>query len=201
MVARWFAKHHTHPVLQRFLMLAIHAWISEQHTLRKDMGIPPDLEEWGIQDPLEEQQCTGWSNFLTDRITSKFGIIQMQAYHNDDTIKSIPAHYSGTWWTAISIKEMIYMSLNLWQQRNRYLHDTEASQQELHDRRSTLQKVAEWYDLKHQLLATDQVHFYRSYTGDVPIRPNRSPLVTKNILLVQVRNARCRNFFSINSTL
>ena len=79
------------------------------------LEIPQNLEEWGVCDALEEQDCIGWYNFFKAHILEKLGKIQMNANRVDDRLESIPGHYSATWWTAGLIKEMIHFSLNMWQ--------------------------------------------------------------------------------------
>ena len=87
----------------------------------------------------------------------------MMAYKMDDKMEHIPPHYSATWWTAGLIKEIIYLSLNVWQQRNGFLHEQETMTQEAHDRTEALQEVAEWYDKKHMFPRCDQVHFHKTF--------------------------------------
>ena len=87
----------------------------------------------------------------------------MAAYNADDTLDQVPSHYSSAWWSAGLIKELIYVSLNLWQHRNQFLHDTENAQTKLHERMSALEDAAEWYDKKHQFPKEDQIHFHKSY--------------------------------------
>ena len=87
----------------------------------------------------------------------------MSAYNADESIDPVPSHYSSAWWTAGLIKELIYVSLNMWQHRNRFLHDTESARAELTARTTALEEAAEWYDKKHQFPREDQIHFHRSY--------------------------------------
>ena len=103
---------------------------------------------------------------MKGRISQAFGRIQMKAYEKDDRMESsIPAHFSATWWTAGLIKEIIYLSLNAWQQRIRFLHEHETMTQEVCNRTEALQEVADWYDKKHMFPSADQVHFHRSFLG------------------------------------
>ena len=74
---RWFAKHRTHPVLQKLLMDAIRAWMdATEWTL--DMEVPADLQDWGIHAAFKEQSCIGWNNFMKGHISHAFGMIQMK---------------------------------------------------------------------------------------------------------------------------
>ena len=82
----------------------------------------------------------------------------MEAYCND--LKNIPLHYSATWWTAGLIKQILYFSLNMWQHRNAYLHETEATCQALQDRTEAIEEAAYWYDNSHKFPSTDQVHIH-----------------------------------------
>ena len=68
----------------------------------------------------------------------------MQAYRFDENLDPVQTHYSATWWTAGLIKEMIYMNLNMWQHRNRSLHNNEVAQAEITDRTNALKDAAEW---------------------------------------------------------
>ena len=129
----------------------------------EDIEVPENLQEWGITNALEEQHRIGWGNFMKGRISTKFGQIQMEAYKTSDDDNHVPAHFSATWWTAGLIKELIYLSLNVWQQRNRFMHDTETMTQDIQDRTNALQEAEEWYDKKHMFPLEDQVHFHRSY--------------------------------------
>ena len=107
---------------------------------------------------------TNWlEQFFKGRI-SRFGNIKMSVYNADKSIDPLPSHYSSEWWTAGLIKEVIYMSLNLWQHRNRFLHNTESTRAEIIDRTKALEEAAEWYNKKRQFPREDQVHFHRSYT-------------------------------------
>ena len=161
-VNRWFARHITHPVLQRILMNAIRAWIDETE-LETTVDMPRELQVWGMQEALNEQHRIGWHSFIKGHITRSFGDIQMKAYHEDSHIEQVPSHYSATWWTAGLIKEMVYMSLNVWYHRNRHLHDTQSAAQEILDRNKALQEAGEWYEMKHLFPLCDQVHFHKSY--------------------------------------
>ena len=127
----------------------------------EDVEIPVELQDWGVQQAFEEQTKIGWHNFMKGRITSKFGTIQMKAYEKEDS--EIPAHFSATWWTAGLVKEVIYVGLNTWQQRNRFLHDKESMARDVSDRTEALEEMANWYDKKHMFPSTDQVHFHRSF--------------------------------------
>ena len=143
-------------------MTAVRAWIDETE-IETSFDTPPELQEWGIQDALTEQTQIGWNNFFKGCITKAFGNIQMKAYHADPHITQVPSHYSTTWWTAGLIKEMIYMSLNVWQHRNRHLHDSQLVARELSERTDALKEAGEWYKMKHMFPLSDQVHFHRSY--------------------------------------
>ena len=139
-------------------------WIHEREVLPRRLEVPRELDEWGIQDALDEQRQIGLYNFFKGRVSSKFGDIQMSAYNADKSLDPVPSHYSSTcWWTAGLIKEVIYMSLNLWQHRNQFLHETETAQADVIDRTKALEDAAEWYDKKHQFPKEDQIHFHRSY--------------------------------------
>ena len=104
--------------------MAVQEWINNREVITTTLEVLSDLEEWGIYTALEEQQQIGWNNFFKGRISSKFRDIQMSTYNAEESIDPVPLHYSAMWWTIGLIKEMIYMSLNLWQHRNRFLHDT-----------------------------------------------------------------------------
>ena len=58
---------------------------------------------------------------------------------------------------------MIYFSLNMWQHRNAYLHETEATWQALRDRADAIEEAAYWYENCHKLPSVDQVHFQRNF--------------------------------------
>ena len=160
---RWFGKQKTHKTLQHILLLAVRNWMHKVDVLPSRLEVPQELEDWGIHEALEDQKQIGWHNFFKGRISRKFGDIQMSAYNADTTLASVPAHYSSTWWTAGLIKELIYMSLHMWQHRNKFLHDTESARANIADRTKALEEAAEWYDKKHQFPRDDQIHFHRSY--------------------------------------
>ena len=161
-VNRWFAKHWTHPVLQKILMTAIRAWIDETE-IETSFDTLPELQEWGIQDALTEQTQIGWNNFFKGCITKAFGNIQMKAYHADPHITQVPSHYSAIWWTSRLIKEMIYLSLNVWQHRNRHLHNSQTAASELLERTDALKRKGIWYEMKHMFPLDDPIHFHQSY--------------------------------------
>ena len=129
-------------------MISVKAWMDETE-IPSDIDVWSDLQEWGIYAAMEEQSKIGWNNFMKGQITPKFGVIQMKAYGKDDTLQQMPAHYSATWWTAGLIKEIIYLSLNVWQQRNKFLHDNETMSQAISDREEALAEVADWYEKKN----------------------------------------------------
>ena len=138
-------------------------WIDNTE-MREDIEVPADLKEWGIHKAMAEQSQLGWKNSMKGQITSTCGIIQMKAYNSDDSFDLILAHYTATWWTTGLIKEILHLNLNMWQQRNRFLHKTVTMSQEIRDRKEALQEVEDWYNKKHMFPSIDQVHFHRSFT-------------------------------------
>ena len=192
----WFSKHRTHPVIQQVLMIAIRAWINDME-LPMDLEVPTELHEWGTYKALKEQSQLGWNNFMKGRITPKFGRIQMKAYEQDNTMENIPVHYSATWWTAGLIKEIIYLSLNVWQQRNMFLHKNKTMTQAIRDRTEALQEVAEWYEKKHMFPRIDQVHFHKSFLERCSNTTTQSCLWLQNISDIYEYNSqrRLQDFF------
>ena len=143
-------------------MDTIQAWIDKME-VDANYITPQDLQDWGIHGALAEQTQIGWDNFFKGRITKIFGIIQMKAYHADSHITQVPSHYSAIWWTSRLIKEMIYLSLNVWQHRHRHLHDSQTAASELLERTDALKRKGMWYEMKHMFPLDDQIHFHQSY--------------------------------------
>ena len=157
---KWFATTRTHHQIKNTILIAIKAWLKQQE-IPSVWDVPSNLQEWGLDQAIADQNTIGWSNFFKGRIAKQFGLTQMEAYRHD--LDEVPSHYSATWWTAGLIKQMIYFSLNMWQHRNTYLHETEATRQALQDRADTIQEAACWYDNSHKFPSTDQIHFQRTF--------------------------------------
>ena len=64
----WFAKHRTHPILQKILMTEIKAWIDDTEP-PDDIEAPAHMQERGIFEAIAEQSRIGWNNFMKGRIT------------------------------------------------------------------------------------------------------------------------------------
>ena len=126
---RWFGQQKTHKLLQHILLMDVRKWTNDKAVLPTRLEILSDLETWGIHAAHNEQQKKiGWNIFFKGRISRKCGDIQMSTYNADKSIDPVPPHYySSAWLTAGLIKELIYISLNMWQHRNRFLHNTERS--------------------------------------------------------------------------
>ena len=100
-----------------------------------DMEVPENLTEWGIHKALKKQYRIGWNNFMKGRISPDFSTV----YEQDDKMETIPNHFSATWWTAGLIKEIIYLSLNVGQRQNSFLHEHDTMTQEVRDCTEALQ--------------------------------------------------------------
>jgi len=58
--------------------------------------------------------------------------------------------FSGQWWAAKLIKQVVYYSLNAWQIRNNHLLHKEKEQAEYYKEREQLkQQVTEWYAIQN----------------------------------------------------
>jgi len=68
------------------------------------------------------------AQFFKGRISQTWTAIQQSEYSKqnqrriNNTEDSLPKHYSGNWWAANLIKQVVFMSLNMWQIRNDTLH-------------------------------------------------------------------------------
>ena len=147
--------------------------------------VPTELQEWGLDQAIQERITLGWSNFFKGRIATQFGITQMAAYCHD--LDDIPLHYSATWWTAGLIKQMIYFSLNMCQHRKAYLHEIEATGQALQDGTNAIEEAAYWYKNSHTFPSADEVHFHRNFV-------ERCTETTKQVRLWLQKNSDLYNF-------
>ena len=109
--------------LKIIIITAIKEWL-EKGTLELHWNFPQDEDHAGLTQALVEQQQIGWHNFFNGRISQTWTAMQQSEYskqsqhrinNNDDPL---PKHYSGNWWAANLIKQVVFLSLNLWQIRN-----------------------------------------------------------------------------------
>jgi len=118
----------TSNTLKILILKAMKAWLTEG-TLELDWNFPEDEDRAGLTQALAEQQQIGWHNFFKGRISQTWTAIEQSEYsrqsqhriHTHDD--PLPKHYPGNWWAANLIKQVVFMSLNLWQIRTYALHD------------------------------------------------------------------------------
>jgi len=134
-----------------------------------DWNFPEDEDHAGLTQALAEQQQIGWHNFFKGRISQTWTAIQQSEYSrqiqhrintNDDPL---PKHYFGNWWTANLIKQVVFMSLNLWQIRNDALHADQIMTDYNTQRRLLQTKTATWNDKEKEFEAEDSKYFHQPY--------------------------------------
>ena len=112
--------NHTHSNAERML--------AQSRRIRIRMELFRGWRPSCLTQALTEQQQIRWHNFFKGRISQTWTDIQQREYsrqsqHRIDTNEEpVPKHYSGTWWAANLIKQVVFMSLTLWQIRNDALH-------------------------------------------------------------------------------
>ena len=111
--------YHTHKAMRE--------WLNEG-ILEIEWNFPEDADHEGFTQALAEQQQIGWNNFFKGRISKTWTETQQREYSRqsqhriDSNDEPLLKHYSGNWWAANLIKQVVFMSLNLWQSRNDALH-------------------------------------------------------------------------------
>ena len=121
------AKAGTSKPLMIIILKAMREWLNEG-ILEIEWNFPEDADHEGFTQALAEQQQIGWNNFFKGRISKTWTETQQRKYSRqsqhriDSNDEPLPKHYSGTWWAANLIKQVVFVSLNLWQIRNDTLH-------------------------------------------------------------------------------
>ena len=209
-IARWMKKAGTHKPLIPILIKAMTNWLANGKLTIK-WKFAQDEDHEGITQALTEQQQIGWHNFFKGRISKTWTEIQQREYsrqsqHRIDTNDvPLPKHYSGNWWAANLIKQVVFMSLNLWQIRNDALHSDKAMNEYNTQRRSLLMQIGIWYDRMNEFENEDSKYFHRPYL-ERQTDPNYAiqawcisieRIHTMNERIRETTNARdIRNFFT-----
>ena len=145
------------------------AWLKDGTFLEIDWNFPEDDDHAGLTQALAEQQQIGWHNFFKGRISKTWTTIQQREYsrqsqHRIDTNdEPLPKHYSGTWWAANLIKQVVFMSLNLWQIRNDALHADKIMTDYNTQCRLLQTQTATWYDKENEFEGDVSKYFHRPY--------------------------------------
>ena len=164
-IQKWMENVHTHPVIRVVLQQQMKAWLDgiENNTITTDLNEEEHEEE--VQAAIEEQNKIGWDQFFKGRITKKWSEIQQKVYSKINAERKkqnktpLSKAFSGQWWAAKVIKQVVYYSLNAWQIRNNHLHK-EKEQEEYYKERNNLQmKVSEWYKKQELFEKEDEHHF------------------------------------------
>jgi len=115
-IARWMKKAGTSKPLTIIILKATRAWLKEG-ILEIEWNFPEDADHEGLTQALAEQQQIGWNNFFKGRISKTWTETQQREYsrHSQHRIDSndepLLKHYSGNWWAANLIKQVVFMSL------------------------------------------------------------------------------------------
>jgi len=127
-IQKWMENVHTHPVIRVVLHQQMKAWLDEieNDTIITDLNEEEYEEE--VQAAIEEQNSIGWDQFFKGRITKKWSEIQQKVYSKINAERKkqnktpLSKAFSGQWWAAKVINQVVYYSLNAWQIRNNHLH-------------------------------------------------------------------------------
>jgi len=209
-IARWMQKAGTSKPLMIIILKAMREWLNEG-ILEIEWEYPEDLDHEGCTQALAEQQLIGWNNFFKGRISKTWTEIQQREYSRqsqhriDSKVEPLPKHYSGNWWAANLIKQVVFMSLNLWQIRNDALHSDKILNDYNEQRRILLTQLATWYDKENDFEPEDKKYFHRPYL-ERQTDPNYAiqawcisieRIHTMNERIRETTNARdIRNFFT-----
>ena len=167
-IAKWMTKAGTSQPLKIIIITAIREWLKEGK-LEVDWNIPQDEDHAGLTQALVEKEQIRWHNFFKGRISQTWTDIQQSEYskqsqhridNNDDPL---PKHCSGNWWASNLIKQVVFMSLNLWQSRNDTLHADKIMPDYNTQRRLLQTQTATWYDRENEFEDDDRKHFHRPY--------------------------------------
>ena len=143
------------------ILKAMREWLNEG-ILEIEWDFPEDIDHEGCTQALAEQQLIGWNNFFKGRISKTWTEIQQREYlrqsqHRiDSNAEPLPKHYSGNWWAANLIKQVVFMSLNLWQIRNDALHSNKILNDYNKQRSILLTQLATWYDKENEFESEDK---------------------------------------------
>ena len=105
----------------------------------------------------------GWGNAFKGRISTLWGDIQMENYHNKYRDVDLPWHLSPTWQASEFLRQLLYMSLNAWQHCNDYLHDREHKTKRMQEQSAVVEEMAKWYQDQRKFPADDQHHFAQTF--------------------------------------
>ena len=94
---------------------------------------------------LEEQEKLGWRLTIKGLISKTWGKIQDEEYTKIRQREKLEVWYTGNWWTKHLIKNIIFWSLNEWQQRNEHLHKEIEQRIAEKERRRSNEEIIEMY--------------------------------------------------------
>ena len=159
---KWMKKMNTHPEMEIILLLGLRHWTT--HDQPKEIWTLSDSKDRDrLEEAIYEQNQIGWGNVFKGRISTIWGDIQMEHSLRQYPDTEPPKHLSATWWASEFLRQVIYMSLHVWQHRNDFLHDREATESRMNARQDAVEAMADWYNKKHQFPLTDQTHFARTF--------------------------------------
>ena len=99
------------------------------------------------------------------RITTKWSKTQQKVYSKINAERKkqnktpLSKAFSGQWWAAKLIKQVVYYSLNAWQMRNNHLHKEKEQEEYYKERNELKQQVSEWYE-KQELFEQEDEQFF-----------------------------------------
>jgi hypothetical protein len=164
-IQKWMENVHTHPVIRVVLNQQMKAWLDgiDNETIITDLNEEEHAEE--VQEAIKEQNTIGWDQFFKGRITEKWSEIQQKVYSKINAERKkqnkppLSKAFSGQWWAAKVIKQVVYYSLNAWQIRNNHLHKEKEQEEYYKERNNLQQQVSEWYE-KQELFKKEDAHFF-----------------------------------------
>ena len=166
-IAKWMSTVGTSKPLKIIILKAMREWLQEGKVESLDLSTgwrtrqSPSGFSW--------TETNRMAQFFKGRISQTWTAIQQSEYSrqiqhrintNDDPL---PKHYFGNWWTANLIKQVVFMSLNLWQIRNDALHADQIMTDYNTQRRLLQTKTATWNDKEKEFEAEDSKYFHQPY--------------------------------------
>ena len=113
---RWLRQKQTHPTLARVLYKILRKFGTDD---KDDTYVPTGYDDT-IQSCINAQSHLGWTSFLEGFITTDWATVQQQFY------TSIRSRRTGRRWAIEMSKQVWIMVFQMWNHRNRCLHDTDA---------------------------------------------------------------------------
>lgn len=150
----------TSPTITHTIMQCISYWIHAQEYY----PITVTRDDQGQQDSLltavHSQNEIGWEHFLKGRISNKW--LELQEQYKDEEL--LPPNHDGFHWAQTTIAQIIKISLQLWDYRNKILRGFNYADSMLLKRQEITDKIRQSYQHSTEV----EPHFYHIF--DKPLQ-------------------------------